>query len=40
MVGEKIMYPESITLASEDRRMPGLIKGENLFKREMSGGLA
>jgi hypothetical protein len=34
------MRLESITLASEDRRMPGLIKGENFFKRAMSGGLA
>jgi hypothetical protein len=37
---KRIIYPDKETLASEDNRMPGLRKGENFFKREMSGGLA
>lgn len=34
------MRLESETLASDDMMMPGLTKGENFFKRAMSGGLA
>jgi len=37
---KRIIYLEKKTLASEDKRMPGLRKGENFFKREISGGLA
>jgi len=37
---KKIIYLDNETLASEDKRMPGLRKGENFFKREISGGLA
>ena len=40
MAGEKNMSLESINLASEERRMPGLLKDDNSFKREISGGLA
>jgi len=34
------MRLESTALASKDRRMPGLTKGEIFFKHAMSGGLA
>jgi len=37
---KRIIYLDKETLPSEDKRMPGLLKGENFFKREISGGLA
>jgi hypothetical protein len=37
---KRIIYLDKETLASEERRMPGSRKGENFFKREISGGLA
>ncbi len=37
---KRIMYLEKKTWASEERRMPGLIKDDNFFKHEISGGLA
>lgn len=36
---KRIIYLEKKAWASEERRMPGLIKREIFFKHEISGGL-